>query len=134
MRFKNGAADAKPHAGAVRLGGKEGIEDLVRLLRGKPYAGVADRDQKLLVFRSLRLDGKLTRSIHVFHGLDAVDHEVHQDLLQLYWIAHYLGKICRQLRPDGYRVSHCLTPQEDDRLSNNLVYIYQLPLRSTLLE
>jgi len=56
MRFDDGAAGAKSHAGAVRLGSKEGIEDLVCLLPGKPYAGIADRDQKSLVFRSLRLD------------------------------------------------------------------------------
>jgi len=36
MRFDDGAADAKSHAGAVGLGSKEGIEDLVRLLRGSP--------------------------------------------------------------------------------------------------
>jgi len=57
MRFKNGAADAKPHADAVRLGGKEGIEDLVRLLRGKPYAGIADRDQKCAANDMDNLDG-----------------------------------------------------------------------------
>ena len=33
MRFNDGAADSKSHAGAVRFGGKEGIKDLARLLR-----------------------------------------------------------------------------------------------------
>jgi hypothetical protein len=32
MRFDDGAADAKSHAGPVGLGSKEGIEDLLRLL------------------------------------------------------------------------------------------------------
>jgi hypothetical protein len=31
MRFNDGAADAKSHSGAVALGSKEGIEDLVCL-------------------------------------------------------------------------------------------------------
>jgi hypothetical protein len=57
MRLNDRPADAKPHAGAVRLGGKKRIEDLVLLLRGKSYAGVADRHLKLLVLRALRLDG-----------------------------------------------------------------------------
>jgi hypothetical protein len=32
MRFDDGAADAKSHAGAMGLGSKEGVEDLLRLL------------------------------------------------------------------------------------------------------
>jgi len=36
------AADPKSHAGPVRLGSKEGIEDLFRLLRGQPHAAVSD--------------------------------------------------------------------------------------------
>src|SRR5438046_9484374 len=70
MRFHDGAANAKSHTGAVGFGSKESIEDLVRLLRGKPYTGVTDRDQKLLVFRSLRPDGELPRPILVLHRFD----------------------------------------------------------------
>ena len=40
MRFHDGAADAKSHAGAVNFGGKEGIKDLVHLLRRQPHAGI----------------------------------------------------------------------------------------------
>ena len=40
MRFHDGAADTKSHAGAVDLGGKEGIKDLVRLLHRQPHAGM----------------------------------------------------------------------------------------------
>src|SRR5260370_23003577 len=81
MRFNDGAADAKSHAGPVGLGCKEGVEDLFCLLRGQPYAGIAHGEQKSLIFRSLRLDGKLPGSVHLFQSFDAVDHEVHQDLL-----------------------------------------------------
>jgi len=49
VRFNDGAANAKSHAGAVSLRGKERIENLVRLLCGQPYAGVANGQQKLLV-------------------------------------------------------------------------------------
>src|ERR1700730_3413376 len=62
MRFNDGAADPKSHASAVRFGGKERIEDLVRLL-GQPNASIADGHHNFLVFRSLRLDGELTRPI-----------------------------------------------------------------------
>jgi hypothetical protein len=49
MGFHYGAADAKSHACAVRLGGEKRVEDLVRVLLGKPYAGIGDRDHKLLI-------------------------------------------------------------------------------------
>lgn len=54
MGLNNGAADPKSYAGAVNLGGKEGIKDLVRLLRCKPHAGIADRDLKPVAIHSLR--------------------------------------------------------------------------------
>ncbi len=57
MRLNNRAADRKSDAGAVGFGGNKRIEDLVRLLRSKPNTSVADGDQKLLAFRSPRLDG-----------------------------------------------------------------------------
>src|SRR5216110_956512 len=90
MRLHDGAANAKSHTGAVGFGSKESIEDLVRLLRGKPYTGVTDRDQKLLVFRSLRPDGELPRPILVLHRFDAIDHQVHQHLLHLHAVGHDL--------------------------------------------
>ena len=52
MRFHDGAADPKSHAGAVRLGGKERIEDLIRLLRGQTHAGIADRHQADQIFNA----------------------------------------------------------------------------------
>jgi len=53
MRFNYGAADGQSHADPMRLRGKEGVEDLVRLLRGQPHAGIADTNHKLLVSRSV---------------------------------------------------------------------------------
>src|SRR6266851_5227301 len=52
MRCNDGTADGQSHTGPVNLRGKKRIEDLVRLLRGQPYARIADGDDKLLVFRS----------------------------------------------------------------------------------
>src|SRR6266566_1794128 len=57
MRFKDGTADAKSHAGAMELGGKEGIKDLVRLLWRKSHAGIADRHQNLRSAVPLRYRG-----------------------------------------------------------------------------
>src|SRR5882724_9682331 len=110
MRFKDGTTDAKPHAGPVELGGKEGIKDLVRLLWGKSHAGIAERHQNLLVFR-LRLDHEFPATFYIFHRLNAIDHEVHQHLLQLHTISHNPGKIFYQVCVDGDVISRCLAPQ-----------------------
>src|SRR5260370_105852 len=93
-RCNDGPADAKPHSRPVRLRRKKRIEDLVRLLRGKPYTGIAHGHQNFFFLRSLRLDGQLARPIHFLHRINAVHDEVHQDLLQLHTISHDPGKIC----------------------------------------
>jgi hypothetical protein len=51
MRFDDGAADAKSHAGPVSLGSKKGTEDLFRLLWGQAHAGISDGHHNFLVFR-----------------------------------------------------------------------------------
>src|SRR5260370_585970 len=74
VRFNDGAADPQSHARAVRLGGKEGSKDLVRLLRWQPHAGITDRDQHLTILTGLRLDNQLARPVHLLHRIDAVHH------------------------------------------------------------
>jgi len=56
MRLNDGAADPESHAGAMGFGGKERVEDVVRMLRGQANAGIADGHQKLIAFCRLRLD------------------------------------------------------------------------------
>src|SRR3984893_18542964 len=72
MRCNDGTADGPSHTGPVNLRGIKRIDDLVPLLRGEPYPGMASGDHKVCVFRSPRLDGKLARSIHVLHRINAV--------------------------------------------------------------
>src|SRR5260370_33174689 len=134
MSLDDGAADAKSHAGSVRLGSKESIEDLFRLLWGQPHSAVSDGHHNFLVLHSLRPDGEFARPIRVLHRFDAIDHEVHQHLLQLHAVGHDLGKSCREVHPDYYVVSPSLAAQKNYHLSSNLVYVHELPLRSTLLE
>src|ERR1700722_8603386 len=99
MRFNDGAADSKSHASAMKFGGEECVKDPVWSL-GKAHASVTYRYCNLLLFRSLRLDHKLAPSVHLFHCLNAVDDEVHNDLLQLNAIPHDLENIFRQHRLD----------------------------------
>ena len=118
----------------MRLRGHERLEDLVRLMCRQPDAGVADRHQHSLVVRSPRCDRELARPVHFLHGLDAVHDEVHHDLLQLHPIAHRLGQIGGQVRPDRYAVSHGFAAQQDDHLPDQVVHIHRRPFRCALLE
>src|SRR5271154_3726301 len=83
VSFNNRPADAKPHAGAVFLGRKEGVEYLARLVSWKPNSSVFHRYQKLFVAFILGAECELTRAINGLHSVNAVDHQVHQYLLQL---------------------------------------------------
>src|SRR2546430_15085129 len=81
----------------------------------------------------LRLDRKFTSSAHVLHGFDAIEHEVHQYLLQLHAVRHDLGKIVGKLATDRNRIPARLTAEQDNHFSNELIYIDQLVLQSALL-
>jgi hypothetical protein len=97
-------------------------------MRWKPYAGVTEGHKNLLVFSSLGLDDQLSYSINVLHRFDAVDDQIHRDLLQWHAISDHQKKIGCQFRSDQYVVSHGLVAQEGNGLSNNLVYIKSLSL------
>src|SRR5207302_3423230 len=118
---------------SVRLGREEGIEDLPRLRR-QPRPGVTDGNQQLITFIALRGEGEIARVVNALHGVDAVDHQIHQDLLQLYAICHHGGEVCRERAPDGNTVSPCFVAQQRHDFVDDLVDIDQLTFRSTLLE
>ena len=109
---------------------KNGSKDLFRQLRRKPYASITDRNKNLLVFSSLRLDDHLSHPIDILHRFDAVDDQIHRNLLQLHAVADDLRKVVCQFGPDRYVVSHCLVAQEGDGFSNDLVYIKNLSIRT----
>ena len=46
MRLDDGTADGQSHTGALGLGDKECIKDLVRFLCRQSHASIADRDQQ----------------------------------------------------------------------------------------
>src|SRR6266851_9415236 len=63
-----------------------------RVMCQPTHASIADRDQQLIILGLLRLDRKFAFSVHILHGIDAIEHEVHEDLLQLDAISHDLGR------------------------------------------
>src|SRR5437870_6935149 len=108
MRFNDGAADPKSHAGPMRFRGKERIKDLVRLLRRQAYAGIADRHHELLILRPLRFDGEFARPVSIFHSIDGIDHKVHEHLLQL----HRSEEHTSELQSRGHLVCRLLLEKD----------------------
>src|SRR3984893_4291289 len=84
MRLDDPPTDGQSHAGSLRFGGEERLENAFGFLSRKPDARVTHRNQELTIFGSLRRDAQFTAFILL--GLDAIEHEVHQYLLQLHTI------------------------------------------------
>src|ERR1700730_5977412 len=122
MRLNDLPTDWQPHNKPAILGHKECPEDLVRVFGGQSHAGIADRDQQLTII-GFRLDGKLTSAIRSLHGIDAVEHEVHENLLELHTVCHDLGKILGKLGADRDRVAVRLAAQQNNHFSNEFIYI-----------
>src|SRR6202030_3580783 len=121
MRLNDRPTDGQAHTSPLILGRKECFEDLFRLLRWQSHAGIADRDQHLTVV-SFRLDGKLTLFSRALHGVDTVEHEVHENLLQLDSVCHDLGKILGKLDTDGDCVAVRIAAQQDNHFLNDVFY------------
>src|SRR3974377_1498174 len=99
MRLDDGAADGQPHAAALSFGGKEGIEYSVGFARRQPHSGIAYGNLHSAVLSWLRLNREdPARGIH---RLDAVEHQVHQDLLELNPIGVDLRQALSRLRAYG---------------------------------
>ena len=84
MRFDYAPTDRQSHTGALWLGREECLENAFGFVGGKPDAGIAHQNPYLTILAFLRCNGQLTTG--VLHRLDGVEHEVHQNLLQLHAI------------------------------------------------
>src|SRR6266403_1331470 len=134
MRLDNRAADWESHTGTVSFRGEERAEDLFGLQRRQSDAGIANRDQQLAILDWLRAYRKFTIGAYVLHGVDAIEHQVHEYLLQLDAVCHDLGKILGDVAADRNRVPGGLVAQQDNHFTNDFIHINQLPLQSALLE
>ena len=79
MRFDDGTTDHEPHPKSLRLRREECLEQLDRIPGRQSHTGVADRNQYLTTVSRLRLDREL--AARLFHGLDAIEHQIHEYLL-----------------------------------------------------
>src|SRR5580692_7209781 len=125
MRFHNGTTDSQPHPAALRLSGEEGRKDLVTTANRQSWPSVADRQQYLTV-PQLRFHRKLSAGfIHRFNG---IEHEVHEDLLQLNAVRHDFRESGGKFRSHLDGESRGLTLQQREYFVDDFVYIDQLAL------
>ncbi|HTO60206.1 MAG TPA: hypothetical protein VMM15_03015 [Bradyrhizobium sp.] len=82
---------------------------------------------------ALLLDTTISSPPIFLHRLDAVEHEVHRDLLQLNAIRRRRGKPRGELGPDRDRMPAGQIAQQKDHLSNDVVEVDPLMLRSPSL-
>src|SRR5580700_12190292 len=81
MRLDGSATEGESYAGAGRLGGEESLENAFRSLDRKPDAQITDRNHQLTAFDLLRRYHE--RAATSFRSLDAIEDEVHENLLHL---------------------------------------------------
>jgi integrase len=103
MRFDDSAAERESYAGAIRFGGEERLENEFCSFDRKPNARITDRNHQLPIFAPLR--GYRERTALSFHGLYAVEYEVHENLLQLNAIRHRHRKLWVELGADRNGIS-----------------------------
>ena len=80
----DGAADRQANPHATRLGGEEGFENPFAILRGDTRSRIADGHDQTLPRARFCADQQFPRFIiGADHGLDRVEDQIQQDLLQL---------------------------------------------------
>src|SRR3984957_845388 len=92
MRLDDPAADGQPHARSIRFGGEKRIENALKASFGKANPAIAHGDKEVTILRPRR--GNVEFATPLLHGLDAIEHEIHQNLLQL----HPVRARCRKRR------------------------------------
>src|SRR5271156_5904557 len=98
MRLDDPPTDGQSDTGALRFCGEECVENALGFIDRKPDARITHRNQQLTMLGPLRCYRQFTACIS--HRVDAVEHEVHQTLLQLAAIRCRPRKARVELRAD----------------------------------
>lgn len=84
MGLNDGLADGQAHAQPFRLGGEEAIEEALDRCRIQSRAGVFHLHQNCFRIAS-GMDAQKTGPVRdSIHRIEAIDHQIHEDLLDLY--------------------------------------------------
>src|SRR6185437_12153592 len=125
VRFDYGPADGQSHTSALRLSCEERIEDFLLVFWPQSHTGIADRYQDVGFAFSPRRDRKPTTRTFILHGFDAVEYQIHENLLYLDTISIDAGEAVAQFAMDTNGIPRCLNAQQRDHLLNNLIHFDQ---------
>src|ERR1700730_17118050 len=103
IRLQDRAGDGQPHTRSLWFSRMKGIKNQVGTLRWQPYAGIADGNGQVTFGVHPRSDRQLAPG--VFHGLDRVQHQVHEDLLKLHPVCRDVRYVCLTLGSNRYGVT-----------------------------
>ena len=103
VSFHDRAGDGQPHTRPLWFRRMKGIKNQIRTLRRQPYAGIADGDAEVTLDVHAGSDRQLSSG--VLHGLDRIQHQVHEDLLQLHPVCHDVRHVCLNLGANRYGVT-----------------------------
>src|SRR5260370_35670892 len=109
----------------------ECIENPFSTIRWQSHAGIADRNDELTFRIQLRRNRQFASA--VFHGLDRVQHQVHEYLLQLHLVSEDVRPLFTQFGMDSYGVPKSFGPEQSGHLLNNLSDVDYLALRRRAL-
>src|SRR5258707_1060486 len=131
MSLHDRAGNGQTHARALWVRGMECIENPFSTIRWQSHAGIADRNDEL----TFRIQSRRNRQFAsaVFHGLDRVQHQVHEYLLQLHPVSEDVRPLFMQFGMDSYGVPKSFGPEQSGHLLNNLSYVDHLALRRRAL-
>ena len=122
MRIDDGAANRQPHAHSVFFRRKESFEDSVWILQAG--AGIPHLDQDGFRAGLFRTNEEFPGTVHDrVHGLDRVEKQVENQLLQLHAITRYGRQILAQVRLHGDAPSRRLASQEVEHLADHLIQV-----------
>ena len=104
MSLDDGAADRQSHANPIRLGRIERLEQSIEVRWTNSWAGILHFDKHEVWIVLARGNRELTRSVsEAAHGLDGIDEQIHDHLLQLDPIRCNQSQVFRKpsLQPDA---------------------------------
>ena len=135
MAVDDGPADRQPHAHAAGLRRVEGFENPLEVLRIDARSGIAHGDADPARLELLGADRQLARSLlHGAHGLDGVQDQVHDHLLQLNPIALDRNQAFGRAGTDRDVVLGDCALHHDDHFVDRLVDVDELLSRRRLLD
>src|SRR6266404_7969290 len=123
-RLHDRAGNSQTHARPLRLSCMERIKNPFSIFRRQSYAGIAHRNEQLPLPVQSQLDRQF--AARVSHGLNRIQHQVHEDLLELHPVSQDIRHIFVEFKANSYGVSKGFVLKQNGHFSNDVFDINDL--------